>query len=1666
MALLKANTGIGITNPSAALHVIGDGIFVGVVSATTFYGNLGGGVQGSVPYQSGISTTAFLSPGAAGQVLVTGGSGQNPYWLSPSSLAGSFTGLTIRDEGSIVGSAASVSSLNFVGSNIVATASGVGATITIADNLVGTALSISGISTFTNGPVFIGSGTSTGTASQKLQVTGGAYVSGSLGIGSTAPGVELTVIGSIQAGSATTYTTVGGDSGRNIEIGVGSTTLDTYLDFGGSSTYTDYATRLIRNSGDNGPFIIVNRGTGALRLNSQDTGPIEFYTNNSVRHRINSDGIFLVGAGTSTGTASQRLQVTGGAYVSGNLGIASINPTSKLTVTGDVLVSGVVTATQFVGSFTGNVTTANYATLAGVATIAGYASTAGIATYARTAGIATYANVSGIATYASSAGIATYANIAGIATYATSSGIATIAGYASTAGIATYAPNAGIATYAPNAGIATYAPNAGIATNLKGGIAGNVPYQSATDATTFVSNGTSGQILLFNGSIPYWGNASAAAGAFSGITIRDEGTVVGSAASILSINFVGPNVVATGSGAGATITLSNDAQYLTGTAPGSVISQSSGLTVTGNLSISGNLSVGGTSAILNATTLQIKDKDIILGITTNALNQDVSTDNTANHGGIAIASTEGNPLFNINAGVGTDDIPSTYKQIMWLKSGTLTGLNTDAWLFNYGVGVGTDQVPNGVRLAAGNVQFTQNDLSSVRNIYSTGVITATQFVGSFSGNAATATYATSAGIATYANIAGIATYANRAGIATYANTAGIATYSNTAGIATYANSSGIATYSNTSGFSTFSGYSNTSGFSTFSGYSNTSGFSTFSGYSNTSGFSTFSGYSNTSGIATYATNAGIATNIKGGVAGNVPYQSATDATTFVTNGTVGQVLIFNGSVPVWGSASAASGAFSGISVLDEGTIVGSALSVSSLNFVGGNIVATASGVGATITIASNLVGTALSISGISTLGITSTTNLTTQQLNVSGLSTFAGITTYTASLFGTTASFTGVVTASSFRGNASSATYSTTAGIATYSNTSGFSTFSGYSNTSGFSTFSGYSNTSGFSTFSGYSNTSGIATNVIGGIASVTSLNVSGISTLGTVQISSGIVTATAGVVTYYGDGSKLTGISASGGISSISISANTTNQNQFLTYAIGTGNTTGLGVTTTGLVFNPSTTRLGIGTTNPTSALTITGGDINLNDGGTYSTAFLTITPTANRFISLPDATGTVALVAGSSGQVTYNSAGIQSGSSAFTFDGSNVTLTGRLSVSGITTLGITSATNLTTQQLQVTGISTFTNGPVFIGSGTSTGTASQRLQVTGGAYISTSTGIGTTNPTQLLHVQGNVRIAGGLYDSNNNVGTAGSVLSSTGSGLSWIAAGSGAGGISSVSISTSSATQSQFLTFVAGTGTTTGFGVSTTGLVFNPSTGNLGIGTTNPLQKAHILGSLLVAAGSSTGQHITQKAYELNNGTLSWEGTAGQLFSITNNLTSGSIFSVNDVSGIPSIDVDANGTVSMVSYGGSVGIGTTLATQRLHVQGNVRIAGALYDSNNNVGAANSILISTGAGISWTSSVASSGGISSVSISTNTTNQNQFLTFVTGTGSTTGFGVSTTGLVFNPSTGNLGIGTTNPLFKADIAGDARVTSTNKMRFGGTTSTTNFYIQYNSTTNSLDFVAG
>ena len=345
--------------------------------------------------------------------------------------------------------------------------------------------------------------------------------------------------------------------------------------------------------------------------------------------------------------------------------------------------------------------------------------------------------------------------------------------------------------------------------------------------------------------------------------------------------------------------------------------------------------------------------------------------------------------------------------------------------------------------------------------------------------------------------------------------------------------------------------------------------------------------------------------------------------------------------------------------------------------------------------------------------------------------------------------------------------------------------------------------------------------------------------------------------------------------------------------------------------------------------------------------------------------------------------------------------------------------------------------NRNLLVGSFSETGTASQRLQITGGGYVSGNFGVGVTNPSEKLEVNGNLKV---ILDSTSTAKNVARIIDLGYSGITgaknWTlrgvyqygsgVAGNADGGdldliksldgftvlatktdgttlgrvgigsaapksmldirspqisISESNNATTTAQSSGLLlqtdfgdaagsngagikfaqrwfsgsTANIVTGAIYGYkrnvsGAFGGGLKFATSnatgndiaermviddSGNVGVATNIPLQRLHVQGNLLVAAGSATGQHITQKPYELNGGTLSWEGSAGQLFSITNNLTSGSIFSVNDVSGIPSIDVDANGIIELAPYGGSVGVGTINPTSKLHVVGDTIVTG-----------------------------------------------------------------------------------------------------------------------------------
>ena len=90
-------------------------------------------------------------------------------------------------------------------------------------------------------------------------------------------------------------------------------------------------------------------------------------------------------------------------------------------------------------------------------------------------------------------------------------------------------------------------------------------------------------------------------------------------------------------------------------------------------------------------------------------------------------------------------------------------------------------------------------------------------------------------------------------------------------------------------------------------------------------------------------------------------------------------------------------------------------------------------------------------------------------------------------------------------------------------------------------------------------------------------------------------------------------------------------------------------------------------------------------------------------------------------------------------------------------------------------------------------------------------------------------------------------------------------------------------------------------------------------------------IAFTGSNASPITMSI--LDTGALSFSGTSGQLFSIVDSL-SGSIFSVNDISGIPSLEILDTGLVKLNQYGGNTTIGVVTPYTGLVSSGAARLS------------------------------------------------------------------------------------------------------------------------------------
>ena len=633
------------------------------------------------------------------------------------------------------------------------------------------------------------------------------------------------------------------------------------------------------------------------------------------------------------------------------------------------------------------------------------------------------------------------------------------------------------------------------------------------------------------------------------------------------------------------------------------------------------------------------------------------------------------------------------------------------------------------------VSAEELDVQTAKYAFNAGISTYAEVAGiaTYAQVAGIATYAVNAGISTYAEVAGIATfaelagigitvYANVAGIATYAETAGIATYAVSSGIATYATNAGIATYAQTAGIST---YAATAGIATYAvnagiatnikggaagslPYQSASGVTTFLPASAQDGFileydtatnapqwispsnltiqnanfATIAGYATNAGIATYAvnagiatfattagysTNAGIATNIKGGFAGAVVYQTGVNSTGFVTTlNATNKFLQFNGTIPVWvdlsttgiTSLSVTPDTINATRYLTFGDVTSGVTTVRTNTTLTFNPSTSSLGVG-TATPRANLdvVGT-VRVSGISTfVGIVELDNALRDINGQTGTTNTVLIST------GTGVSWTNFSNLNI--GNANFATiagYATNAGIATYAQTAGIATFA---------------------TIAGYATNAGIATNIKGG-------NLGELVYQSAANTTAFISTTSAtnkflqfnGTIPVWADLSTA-------GITSISVTPDTTNATRYLTFGDVTSGVTTIRANST-LAFNPSTSSLGVGTSSISARLHV-----------------------------VPQSTGIAGLFSGSTTNSLVRITQTGAGNALFIDE---------------------------TQPTVITGIG--------------------------------SVGIGTTNPSHLLDVNGTIRLRGALRDFNNLVGSAGSVLVSTGSGVNWAAPSSVGGG------------------------------------------------------------------------------------------------------------------------------------------------------------------------------------------------------------------------------------------------------------------------------------------------
>ena len=300
---------------------------------------------------------------------------------------------------------------------------------------------------------------------------------------------------------------------------------------------------------------------------------------------------------------------------------------------------------------------------------------------------------------------------------------------------------------------------------------------------------------------------------------------------------------------------------------------------------------------------------------------------------------------------------------------------------------------------------------------------------------------------------------------------------------------------------------------------------------------------------------------------------------------------------------------------------------------------------------------------------------------------------------------------------------------------------------------------------------------------------------------------------------------------------------------------------------------------------------------------------------------------------------------------------------------------------------------------------------------YTAGSVGIGTSNPKYRLDVSCDIGLSGKIYSSYDATAHFGFINSSTSSGDDFVVTtnnfermrviSSGNVGIgksdpdytldvagdinftNALRVNGSVGTSGQVLTSGGSEGATIwvfpDWKKNNSDIYY--TTGNVGIGTSNPLYRLDVSGNMNLTSGLRVNNSYGESGKVLTS------GGGGQMSWTTVSSGGSSVWTKNDTTAYYNT--------------GNVAIGTTVANYTLNVAGNMNLTSGLR-VNGAAGTPGQVLTSSGGGtMSWTT--VSGGGTSIWTL--NGTNDAYY------------------------NNGNVGIGKTNPEYKLDVVGNMNLTS-------------------------------